>query len=86
MKALAITFVIALILSSLANGFLYDVPPHPVPVGLTDVKESNWGLERNEGNIPELVYTDDTRGTKFMTDIKEKSSEDMVEFPMGSAN
>ena len=57
-----------------------------MPVGIGHVKESSFGLERSEGNIPEIHLADTTRGVGYMTRIDEKSTERTAEFPLGANN
>ncbi len=86
MRPFVITFIIALVLSCLAHGFLMDVPPYPLPVGLNDISQGELGLERDDTVIPEMNLTDQERGTRYMTQVHDHGKETFIEWPFGSAN
>ena len=86
MKEAICAFLFALIASCLLSSLTIQVPPYPWPVSLSDVSESSFGLKRDEGNIPEIHYTDLSRATKFMTTVDEASEERNVEWPLGANN
>lgn len=75
-----------LVLSCLLFSIFDQTPPYPMPVGIGHVKESGFGMERAEGNIPEIHLSDTARGVGFMTKIDEKSNERTAEFPLGANN
>lgn len=86
MKAIIGSFLLVLVLSCLLFSLVEQPPPYPMPVGIGHVKESGFGTERAEGNIPEIHLTDTTRGVGYMTKIDEKTSERSAEFPLGANN
>ncbi|MBX9771151.1 MAG: hypothetical protein K2X29_07255 [Candidatus Obscuribacterales bacterium] len=87
MKAYVVSFVLMLVLSCLLFSLIPEQPPpYPMPVGVGHVRESGFGMERAEGNIPEIHLTDTARSVGFMTKIDEKSNERTAEFPLGANN
>lgn len=86
MKELIYSFLFALLASCIFNGLVAAVPPYPYKVGINDVKESGFGLRREEGNYPEIQYADGSRASMFMSSIDENGQERNVEFPLGAAN
>lgn len=86
MKSLVITFTIALITSCLLFSIVIDAPPYPIPVSVNGVSSTALGVRREDGQMPEMVYTDKTRTFKYMTNIDEKSQEPLIDFPAGGVN
>ncbi len=87
MKAYVVSFFLMLVLSCLLFSLIPEQPPpYPMPVGIGHVRESSFGMERAEGNIPEIHLADTARGVGYMTKIDEKSNERTAEFPLGANN
>jgi hypothetical protein len=92
MKSLVISFAIALITSCLLFSFASTlpgappIPPYPIPVAVNGVSSTALGVRREDGQMPEMLYTDKTRTFKYMTRIDEKSQEPLIDFPAGGVN
>ncbi len=91
MKSLVISFAIALITSCLLFSFAsialdIPIPPYPIPVAVNGVSSTALGVRREDGQMPEMIYTDKTRTFKYMTRIDEKSQEPLIDFPAGGVN
>ena len=98
MKALIITFIAALVINTLllslfqtlkdeqGRPWMQPIPAYPWPAAISDVKESGFGLKREDSVYPEIHYTDNSRSTMYMTRISDQDNERNVEFPLGANN
>jgi hypothetical protein len=86
MKAVVITFIIALVVSCLVNGLLNESPPAPQPVGIGDTTEGGFGIKRVESDIPEIGISDGSHPNRFMTSIDDGSIDRNVDWPLGANN
>ncbi len=92
MKAIIIIFITALVINTLllslfqTLNWMPPIPAYPWPSGISDVKESGFGLKREDSVYPEIHYTEGARNTMYMTRISDNDNERNVEFPLGANN
>lgn len=86
MKAFIVIFLVVLAFTCWLNG---GGEPYPYPVSFSGVKESGYGVKREAGLMPEMIFVDKPRNAVIMTKISEKQTdqeEQIVDFPLDARN
>jgi hypothetical protein len=68
MKDYIIAFFVVLAISCFLNG---GGPPQALPVGITGTIDATSGAKRQDGQIPELNYTDASANAQQLTGIND---------------
>lgn len=93
MKALLISFIVILIVSSALESFGLLIlgmsyPDYPIPAGITRVEQGKGtgGTRRREMQLPGIKISDGFRPVLFMETVDDNSPRKSAEFPFGGNN
>src|SRR5439155_27179411 len=84
MKEAIVLFIFALIVSSLVGGLDTSQEPQNWKVGVSDMVDSEFGVQRKENSYGEVNYVNEPQPYLFMTNIDEKSEQWNVQYPLGA--
>jgi len=79
-------YLIILILSLCFTCWLADSgqPPTEQPMGISNVLPITYGEKKQEGMIPDFVFTDKQQPSNYATKIDEDSVGQQLDFPWGT--